>query len=150
MLVSAPLQDSVIQSRILPYNSIFHRDHCPCFLDFDAEAQFARDTPPLAPQCQRSLQLHDPRLVTKYKEVIHDQLSYHKVFNCCSELEKAADQNTWNDQHTVEYECLDALITEVMLHAECTAGKKYIKRFDWPPTLIASVESVYYWHLLLK
>jgi exonuclease III len=33
MLISASLQDAVVRSGILPYNSIFLGDHRPCFLD---------------------------------------------------------------------------------------------------------------------
>lgn len=111
---------------------------------------FASDTSPLTPPCRHSLQLHDPRPTTKYKEVLHDQLSYRKVFDCCSALEKAAIQGTWKDQHMEAYKQLDTLITEAMLHAKCTAGKKYTIRYEWSPTLIKSIESIQFWHLLLK
>jgi hypothetical protein len=127
MLVPASLQNSVIGSGILPYNTIFHGDHRPCFLDFDADQLFAGDTPPLAPPCCRSLQLHDPRLVTKYKEVLHHQLEYHRILDRVQELEKAAQQNSWMPQHTQDYEDLDTIITKSMLTAEKSAGKKYTK-----------------------
>jgi hypothetical protein len=145
MLISASLQPSVISSGILPYNAIFHGDHHPCFLDLVADQLFAGDTPPLAPPCRRSLQLHDPRLVTKYKEVLHDQLLYH-----ISTLKTAAQQQSWMIQHTQEYENLDKLITESILYAERCTGKRYTKRYEWSPTLLQSIEKVRYWRLLLK
>jgi hypothetical protein len=139
MLISASLQSLVISSGILPCNAIFHGDYGPCFLDLDTDQLFAGDTPPLAPPCQRSLQL-----VIKYKEVLHDQLLYHKVSERIADLETAAQQQSWTAQHTQEYERLDTLITESMLHAERSSGKRYTKRYEWSPTLVQSVEKVRY------
>jgi hypothetical protein len=130
MLISASLQDAVIRSGILPYNSIFAGDHRPCFLDFDAIKLFAGSTPPLAPKCQRSLQLADPRRVNKYKEILHQQLSYHKVPDLCTTLLTAANSDTWSPKHLALYESLDKTITEAMLFAESSCSRKVTKRFE--------------------
>jgi hypothetical protein len=150
MLVSASLQGAVLWSGILPYNAIFSGDHRPSFLDFDAEAIFAGPTPPLAPPCQRYLQLADPRRVTKYKEFLLHQLSYHSVFNKCRHLLEVADTDSWSDDHTTQYEGLDQIITESMLAAESFCSKKITKRFEWSPTLMTTVETIRFWRLLLK
>jgi hypothetical protein len=81
ILVSASIQHAVERSGILPYHSIFSGDHRPCFLDFNATALFSSLTSPLAPPCQRSLQLSDPRKILAYREALHEQLKYHKVFD---------------------------------------------------------------------
>jgi hypothetical protein len=67
MLISAPLQAAVERSGILPYHSVFSGDHRPYYLDFNADLLFSGSTSPLAPPCQRSLQLSDPRKVNSYK-----------------------------------------------------------------------------------
>jgi hypothetical protein len=96
ILISANLQDAVECSGILPYNAIFSGDHKPCFLDFNADLLFAGSTPPLAPPCQRSLQLFDPRKVNEYRTVLHKQLDYHKVFDKLKTLKEAAESGNWS------------------------------------------------------
>jgi hypothetical protein len=150
ILISTTLQDAVIRSGILPYNSIFSGDHRPCFIDLDADKLFARSTPPLAPTCQRSLQLADPRRTTKYRESLHQQLTYHKVIEKCQSLLEAADRNTWTSEHLDQYEKLDRTITEAMLYAEASCSRKVTKRYEWSPSLIESVEVLRFWRLLLK
>jgi hypothetical protein len=150
MLISASLQDAVVRSRILPYNAIFSGDHRPCFLDFDADILFSGKTPPLAPPCQRKLQLFDPRKTEAYKTALHKQLEYHKVFDKCKLLKEAAEQNLWGSDQIVKYDRLDVIITQSMLYAEKACSKRYTKRYEWSPQLIRAVESVRYWRLLLK
>jgi hypothetical protein len=100
--------------------------------------------------CQRSLQLSVPRRVSKYRELLHDQLKYHKVLDKCSALLQAAQENKWPPELTISYARLDTLITESMLYAERSCSKKYSKRFKWSPTQIQAVETVRFWCLLLK
>jgi hypothetical protein len=150
MLISASLREAVIRSGILPYNSIFSGDHRPCFLDLDADTLFGNSIHPLAPHCQQSLQLSDPRRVNKYKEVLHQQLSYHKVQERCKALQEVVDLNSWTIAHIDQDETLDRTITEAMLYAEASCSRKFTKRFEWSPSLVESVEAVRFWRLLLK
>jgi hypothetical protein len=150
ILISSTLQDAVERSGILPYNSLFPGNHCPCFIDLNTTILFECPTPPPAPPCQRSLQLLDPRRVNTYREVLHKQLEYHKISNKLQTLTEAALNGSWTPDHTFCYEQLDSLITEAMLLAERNCSKKYTKHFEWSPTLINSVETVRYWRLLLK
>jgi hypothetical protein len=142
MLISPSLQHMVIRSGILPYNSLFTGDYRPCFLDFDANQLFSGPTAPLAPPCQRGLQLHDPRKTTKYREILHEQLQYHKVFEKYQDLLQAAQQKLWSPEYTLQYNRLDAAIMEAMLHAERSCSKKYTKIYKWSPTMILAVEEV--------
>jgi len=41
IFVSAALLPNVRHTGILPYNSIFISDHCPCYIDFDSKSLFA-------------------------------------------------------------------------------------------------------------
>jgi hypothetical protein len=150
MLISSSLQEAVICSGILPYNAVLSGDHRPCFLDFNAEKLFAGPTPPLSPQCQRSLQLTDPRRTNKYREVLHQQLTYHKVSEKCQTLIEAADNNTWSSKHLYQYEKLDRIIMEAMLFAEFSCSRKVTKCFEWSTSLIESVEVTRFWRLMLK
>jgi hypothetical protein len=88
--------------------------------------------------------------VNKYREILHQQLSYHKVSDRCTALLAAADSNTWSPEHLALYEALDKTITEAMLFAESSCSRKVTKRFEWSPTLIESVEVIRFWRLLLK
>jgi hypothetical protein len=72
------------------------------------------------------------------------------VYDKCRALAEVASNKTWNDTHTLQYENLDAIITQSMLFAESSCGKCYTKRFEWSPAMIKLVESVRYWRLLLK
>lgn len=142
MLISASLQNTVECSGILPYGSLFAGDHHPCFLDFDANLLFAGPTSPLAPACQCSLQLTDPRQINLYKAKLHEQLEYHKVLDKCKDLYDIAVKGQWNEEYTQQYENLDLIITQSMLLAEQFCGKCYTKRFDWSPQVMKAVESV--------
>jgi hypothetical protein len=152
ILVSASLQESVLWSDILPYSTVFNGHHHTCFIDFNYLPLFGDTTHPLAPSCQRSLQLSDPRKVSKYNEILHEQLEYHKISDRCSSLMEATKNNQWSPNHTNSYERLyiETLITESMLYAERSCSKKYTKYFEWSPGLIQAVETVRFWHLLLK
>jgi hypothetical protein len=88
--------------------------------------------------------------VNKYREVLHQQLSYHNVPDHCKALLAAADSNTWSTDHLAHCESLDKTITEAMLFAESSCSRKVTKRFEWSPTLIESVEIMRFWRLLYK
>jgi hypothetical protein len=105
MLLSASLQESVVQSGILPYCSIFAGDHHPWFLDLNADILFAGSTSPLAPVCHCSLQLSDPRRVEKYKTLLYEQLDYHKIMEKSKNLYEVASNGQWTNEHTLQYEC---------------------------------------------
>jgi len=66
ILVSASLLPAVTRSGILPYHSVFQGDHHPCYVDIDVSLAFDGKTSSISPPCQRTLQLHDPRIVAKY------------------------------------------------------------------------------------
>jgi hypothetical protein len=61
-----------------------------------------------------------------------------------------ASKGQWTNEHTLQYESLDSIITQSMLCAERSCGKRYSKRFEWSPELKQAVECVRFWHLLLK
>jgi hypothetical protein len=149
MLISSSLQQSVLRSGILTYNAMFPGDHRTCYLDYDANLLFT-NTSPLAPRCQRGLQLLDPRKIDKYKEALHRQLQYHNVPEKWSALMTIALNKIWTDKHSEEYEKIDTLITESMLYVERQSSTKYTKAFQWSPALIQTVEAVCFWRLLLK
>lgn len=80
----------------------------------------------------------------KYREALHEQLQYHAVFDKSKALLEAASKKQWTESHTADYEKLDIVITQAMLHAESACCRKYTKQFEWSPTLIQAVETVWF------
>lgn len=132
ILVSSNLAPAVLRSGILPYHSLFHSDHRPCYIDIDSILIFNENTHALQPQCSRSLQLTDPRKVQKYKEAFYKQLDYHKVIEKLRNLFDQAKSHPWSPDQEISYEKLDQLISESMCYAE-RKGPKYTKYYDWSP-----------------
>jgi hypothetical protein len=149
ILVSTSLLPSITRSGILPYNSVFQGDHRPCYIDLDAAVAFGGQTSPVCPPCQRGLQLHDPRRVEEYLSTLHKQLLLHNIPTKVANLHAKASTG-WEPSDYAEYEWLDTLITEAMLHAEKKTSKRYTKTYEWSPTLIKAVYAKRYWRLAYK
>jgi hypothetical protein len=149
ILVSASLLPAVTRSGILPCHSVFQGDHRPCYIDLDVSLAFDGKTPSISPPCQCTLQLHDPCIVVNYISALHQQFKCHKILQKIEFL-YAVEPTLWTPQHQIEYECLDALITESMLCAESRSAKKYMNTYAWPPTLVCSVSAERFWRLVIK
>jgi hypothetical protein len=74
--------------------------------------------PPSYPRLRRK----DPKIVSTYKSLLHKQLQYHKVNEKLNYLKAAAHNNSWTKASQEEYEKLDKIITEAILHAEYGAA----------------------------
>jgi hypothetical protein len=149
ILVSASLLKTVKSSGILPYNSIFQGDHRPCYIDLDAEEAFGGKTAPISPPCQRCLQMHDPRKVSAYLDILTKQLDKHNIFHKVSNLQKK-DPAQWHKEDYIAYERLDKLITEAMLYAERAVSSRYTKTWEWSPVMVSAVYAERFWRLALK
>jgi len=141
---------AVQRSGILPYQSLFHSDHRPCYVDINPELLFGDPTKEMAPPCRRQLQLHDPDIVQKYTSTLQAQLEYHKIPKKLDALQQVISSGQWSHNHQREYEKIDRLITEAMLHAEKISSRKYTGTFSWSPELIQAVQTERFWKLLLK
>jgi hypothetical protein len=150
ILVSSSIAPSVQKSGILPFHSVFCSDHSPCYIDIDATMLFNELTSPIAPLCQRQLQLTDPRSVSKYIDNAHKQIEYHNIADKYRELCNKLEEDAWSDSDINKYEQIDRLNSESMVFAERNCGNKHTKRFDWSPVLIQAVQAVRYWQHLLK
>jgi hypothetical protein len=150
IFVTPRLLPAVERSGSLPYYSMFQGDRRPYYLDLTASIVFADNTYEIACPKGRGLQLHDPRIVTKYKDALYEQLSYHKCHEKVQELQQCAQANTWSEYLTLKYQITDTVITEIMIHAERTAGRKYSTKFDWSPTLLKAVQTFRFWKMKLK
>jgi hypothetical protein len=104
----------------------------------------------MLPPCRRQLQLHDPEIVANYNTTLQAQLNYHKIPEKLEKLQKIVDEGRWADEHQHEYEKLDKLITEAMLHSERKCSRKVTKTFSWSPNLVQAVQKERYWKLMLK
>jgi hypothetical protein len=81
ILVSQGIYHTILHFGSLPFYSLTHGDHLPYFLDLDAHLLFADKGHGVAPAHHRQLRLHDPCIITKYTDALHNQLAYHKVFD---------------------------------------------------------------------
>jgi len=142
--------EAVQRSGILPYHTVFISDHRGCYVDFDAAALFGSPTAALAPKIYRGLRLQDPRIVQKYKDTLWEQMQYHQLLKKVEMLIEVAKNKSWQKSHQQEYEKIDRLLIEIMLHAERKASKKYSLTYCWSPLLLAAVKRVQYWQLQIK
>jgi len=137
----------VLNSGSLVFHSLFHSDHRAYYIDLDALLLFADPAFNIAPPCHHGLQLSDPRLKNQYRDILHEQLVYHKVYDKVQALQEVSDAGNWTAEHIEEYQKLDKLITEAMLHSERNTGKRVSTRYEWSPTLKKSVQAYRYWQL---
>ena len=78
IFVTPRLQPAVLASGSLAFHSLFHSDHRAYYVDFDALLMFADPAYDIAPPSYRHLQLSDPRLINQYRDILHEQLNYHR------------------------------------------------------------------------
>lgn len=147
LLVTPRLVPAVLSSGSLACHSLFHSDHRASFMDFDSLLLFADPAYEIAPPSYRRLQLADPRLKNQYRDVLHNQLQYPKVYDKVQHLQEVTESGTWTEEHTKEYQKLDKLITDSMLYAERNTGRKVSTRYEWSPTLKKAVQTFRYWQL---
>ena len=83
----------------------------------------------MTPPCRHQLQLQDPRIVNLYNAFLMKQLIYHKIPAKVSQLKQIAEQRKWTSMTTQQYNRIDKLITEAMLHAEKRSCKKYMSMY---------------------
>ena len=82
--------------------------------------------------------------------MLHHQIQYHRIPTRLEVLATAAEAQTWEPHHTEEYQKLDDLITESMLHAERQVGRHHTAKFKWSPKLKLAVMLYRYWTLCLR
>jgi hypothetical protein len=82
--------------------------------------------------------------------MLHHQIQYHRIPTRLEVLATAAEAQTWEPHHTEEYQKLDDLITESMLHAERQVGRHHTAKFKWSPKLKLAVMLYRYWTLRLR
>ncbi len=135
ILVTSKLLDAVQSSGSLPLYSLFQGDHRPYYIDLTAAIAFADNAYEIARPKGRGLQLHDPRIVSKYNEILTEQAAYHKLIDKALHFQETSDEGTWNESTTESYQRTDTLASETMIYAERKAGRKYTTAFDWSPQL---------------
>ena len=101
--------------------------------------------PTIAPPKYHGLRMHDPRIVTKYIDILEKHISYHRLEPKISSLYHMAKNNDWTTLCTEAYKKIDRLLTEGMLHAEGEVSRKFSRTFVWSPTLSCAVKTIHYW-----
>jgi hypothetical protein len=102
----------------MPFYSLFQGGHRPYFIDFSAKDLFKDHTHEIHRPMSRSLRLVDPRIISKYKETLHQHMLQQRIFEKLDVLQEVSSVGTWTEHHTSPYLSLDDRITEAMLHAE--------------------------------
>jgi hypothetical protein len=150
ILVTPRLQEAVQRSCSLTLYSLFQSDHRPYYVDFDAKIAFADQAYEIARPKGRGLQLHDPRLVEKYKSHLYEQYDYHKIPEKVEQLQQVATEGLWTKDQCEVYQNTDKIITESMISAERKTGRKYSTKYDWSPTLKQAVQEFRFWRMKQK
>jgi hypothetical protein len=150
ILVSYNILKSVTSTGILTYDSIFLSDHRALFIDFVGQLPFGEGPPAIAPPQHRGIQIHGPRMVDTYTTTLKQQIEYHKIEEKLECLYQAALNEHWDSNKTAEYESIDRLITEAMLHSERSITRKVSTTYHWSPTLSRAINNLRYWSLTLK
>jgi hypothetical protein len=142
ILVSPGLLPAVQRSGSLAHYSLMHGDHRAYYLDFDSTLLFADPAYEIAPISSRHLRLHDPRIVQKYREVLKEQLEHHRILDQIEFFIETTQNDAWTETHTNLYQVVDRVITEAMVYAKKSVGKRYSSRYQWSPKLKAIVQSL--------
>jgi len=74
-------------------------------------------------------------------------MEYHKVYDKVKVLQAASDSGKWSAEETGNYQKLDCIITDSMLHAKRNTGRLVSTRYEWSPALKQSVQAFRYWQL---
>ena len=64
-----------------------------------------------------------------------------------TDLDSAAHKGIWTEDHTVQYEKLDTIVTDSMRCAEKAAARKISSTFCWSITLAQAMQACRYWQL---
>jgi hypothetical protein len=110
ILVTPRIEPAALNSGSLAFHSLFNSDHRAYYIDLDALLLFADPAFDIAPPCHRRLQLSDPRLKNQYRDILHEQLVYHKVYDKVQALQEVSDAGNWTAEHIEEYQKLDKLM----------------------------------------
>ncbi len=63
--------------------------------------------PQITPAQYRGLQTYDLRLTEKYQELLLKHVAYDKLNKRADDLLKTAQEGSWRETHTAEYETND-------------------------------------------
>jgi hypothetical protein len=150
ILTSPKVTEVVIRSGLFPYDSIFIGDHRACYIDLDVMTLFHDTLPAITPPKYRGLRTHDPRIVSKYINILQSQITHHKLEEKTHQLYNQAKYGEWSQEAAARYEKIDNLLTEGMLHGEKSVSRKYSKRYHWSPKLSTALKTLHYWQLRLQ
>jgi len=142
ILISAYLLQAAEEAGYLPYHTIVTGNHRPCFLDLNG-------TPP-PPPTYRGLISYDPRVFTKYIDILTHQIQYHRIKEKDNNLYNKAELGKWTADDTRTYNQVEKLLTEAMIHTKKEVSRKYSDTYHWSPLLSQAVGAKQYWELKLR
>jgi len=149
ILTSPSLFSLVLRSGCLPQYSVFNSDHHTYYVDFDASLLFSDPTYEISRPIARPLWVQDPRLVEKYCTILDWKLSYYKVYEALNKIMADIHSGHKSPSLQTDYNTLDTIITECMLHAEWKAAWKKPTKYAWSPKLSSMVYRLRFWSITL-
>ncbi len=119
-------------------------DRNACYVDLDSTLLFTDATFQISPPKHRGLQLNDPRKVANYLKASVDQLEYHRIYDKVCQLYDMSGSEMWMTDHVTEYEKMDKIISDSMLHVDRTLLRNTTSKFEWSIHLAQAFQAVRY------
>ena len=109
-------------------------DHRALWFDIPLVAVFGVTSRPLSPRVARRLQCHDPRVVRRYHQILHEFYGSHRLAERTFQLEQSIAGPLSVDQ-AQEWEALDALRVQGIFLADRKCRKLRTGSVPWSPIL---------------
>ena len=124
-------------------------DHRPIWVEISKESAFGSVLPDLPSFKARKLKCHDPRIVTKYNDILEKYLRDHNFFNRVEKLFTECSEEM-NSEQEEEYEKLDSIRERGMLVAENGCRRLKMGSKKWSPTLQRAIDRYRYMKLSIS
>ena len=125
-------------------------DHRSLLIDVEESSVFGTSGEPSAKLRARRLKMKDPRIVTKYINLLHKLYLNHKLFKKVFYLNSIPISYPINPQAAELFEEVDRIRTQGMLHAEKRCRKLYGGKVPWSPEVTEAHLQVELWTLVLR
>jgi len=125
-------------------------DHRALWIDIPLAALGWFTVPEPIPLKAWRLKCNNPRIITKYNDVLQQQLEHHNLPRCIECLTSQVRHNRLTRQQKWDYEAIDHLSSEAKRHAESKCHKLTVGRVQWCPQLTKAIAQILYWKGIRK
>ena len=124
-------------------------DHCPIWLDVDKNSALGSVPPDIQSHRARKLKTLDPRVVSKYNQMLEEEFEKHNLYERVLKLYNKLD-NDFSQNEFVEYDILDRIRDKAMKKAERKCRKLHMGCVPWSPKLQAARTAIHYVKLVIR